>query len=69
MKNRKYVGVFINSFLDRLEGIEHDLSYLESCIPERKERILTAKESLQRVKDNIKLIDNHDRSILQEQGL
>ena len=29
MANQKYFNIFVLSFLDRIEGIEHDLSYLK----------------------------------------
>ena len=32
MANGKYLNIFVLSFLDRLESIEHDLSYLKSNV-------------------------------------
>ena len=54
MANGKYLNIFVLSFLDRLESIEHDLSYLKSNVndPSRLEEV---EKQLSLLKDKIKL--------------
>lgn len=62
MANSKYLNIFVLSFLDRLESIEHDLSYLKSNVnsPSRLEEV---EKQLSLLKDKIKSIQN-DKNIL-----
>ena len=62
MANAKYLNIFVLSFLDRLESIEHDLSYLKSNVnnPSRLEEV---EKQLFLLKDKIKQIQN-DKNIL-----
>lgn len=62
MANNKYLNIFVLSFLDRLESIEHDLSYLKSNAndPSRLEGV---ERQLSLLKDKIKQIQN-DKNIL-----
>lgn len=55
MANGKYLNIFVLSFLDRLESIEHDLSYLKSNVndPSRLEEV---EKQLSLLKDKIKQI-------------
>lgn len=49
MANGKYLNIFVLSFLDRLESIEHDLSYLKSNVnnPSRLEEVEKATFSFE----------------------
>lgn len=49
MANGKYLNIFVLSFLDRLESIEHDLSYLKSNVnnPSRLEEVEKAAFSFE----------------------
>lgn len=62
MSNGKYLNIFVLSFLDRLESIEHDLSYLKSNVndPLRLEEV---EKQLSLLKDKIKQIQN-DKNLL-----
>lgn len=62
MASNKYLSIFVLSFLDRLESIEHDLSYLKSNVnnPSRLEEL---EKQLFLLKDKIKQIQN-DKNIL-----
>lgn len=62
MANGKYLNIFVLSFSDRLESIEHDLSYLKSNVndPSRLEEV---EKQLSLLKDKIKQIQN-DKNIL-----
>lgn len=62
MTNGKYLNIFVLSFLDRLESIEYDLSYLKSNVndPSRLEEV---KKQLSLLKDKIKQIQN-DKNLL-----
>lgn len=53
MANQKYFNIFVLSFLDRIEGIEHDLSYLKRNTS-NKSGIESVEESLRILKDKIK---------------
>lgn len=62
MANDKYLNIFVLSFLDRLESIECDLSYLKSNVndPSRLEEV---EKQLSLLKDKIKQIQN-DKNLL-----
>ncbi len=62
MANNKYLNIFVLSFLDRLESIEHDLPYLKNNVnnPSRLEEV---EKQLSLLKDKIKQIQN-DKNIL-----
>lgn len=62
MTNGKYLNIFVLSFLDRLESIEHDLSYLKNSVndPSRLEEV---EKQLSLLKDKIKSIQD-DKNIL-----
>lgn len=62
MTNGKYLNIFVLSFLDRLESIEYDLSYLKNNVndPSRLEEV---EKQLSLLKDKIKSIQN-DKNIL-----
>lgn len=62
MTNGKYLNIFVLSFLDRLESIEQDLSYLKSNVndPSRLEEV---EKQLSLLKDKIKQIQN-DKNLL-----
>lgn len=62
MVNGKYLNIFVLSFLDRLESIEYDLSYLKSNVndPSRLEEV---EKQLSLLKDKIKQIQN-DKNLL-----
>lgn len=64
MANQKYFNIFILSFLDRIEGIEHDLSYLKRNTS-NKSGIESVEESLRILKDKIKDLQ-HDNNFLRE---
>lgn len=62
MTNGKCLNIFVLSFLDRLESIEYDLSYLKSNVndPSRLEEV---EKQLSLLKDKIKQIQN-DKNLL-----
>jgi hypothetical protein len=62
MANQKYFNIFVLSFLDRIEGIEHDLSYLKKNTS-NKSGIESVEESLRILKDKIKNLQ-HDKNFL-----
>lgn len=62
MANQKYFNIFVLSFLDRIEGIEHDLSYLKKNTS-NKSGIESVEESLRILKDKIKDLQ-HDKNFL-----
>ena len=62
MANQKYFNIFVLSFLDRIEGIEHDLSYLKRNTS-NKSGIESVEESLRILKDKIKNLQ-HDKNFL-----
>ena len=64
MANQKYFNIFVLSFLDRIEGIEHDLSYLQRNTS-NKSGIESVEESLRILKDKIKDLQ-HDNNFLRE---
>lgn len=64
MTNQKYFNIFVLSFLDRIEGIEHDLSYLKRNTS-NKSGIESVEESLRILKDKIKDLQ-HDNNFLRE---
>lgn len=64
MANQKYFNIFVLSFLDRIEGIEHDLSYLKRNTS-NKSGIESVEESLRILKDKIKDLQ-HDKNFLRE---
>ena len=64
MANQKYFNIFVLSFLDRIEGIEHDLSYLKRNTS-NKSGIESVEESLRILKDKIKNLQ-HDNNFLRE---
>lgn len=64
MANQKYFNIFVLSFLDRIEGIEHDLSYLKRNTS-NKSGIESVEESLRILKDKIKDLQ-HDNNFLRE---
>ena len=64
MANQKYFNIFVLSFLDRIEGIEHDLSYLKKNTS-NKSGIESVEESLRILKDKIKNLQ-HDNNFLRE---
>lgn len=67
MANQKYFNIFVLSFLDRIEGIEHDLSYLKRNTS-NKSGIESVEESLRILKDKIKDLQ-HDNNFLREREL
>ncbi len=67
MTNQKYFNIFVLSFLDRIEGIEHDLSYLKKNTS-NKSGIESVEESLRILKDKIKDLQ-HDKNFLREREL
>lgn len=67
MANQKYFNIFALSFLDRIEGIEHDLSYLKRNTS-NKSGIESVEESLRILKDKIKDLQ-HDKNFLREREL
>jgi hypothetical protein len=67
MANQKYFNIFVLSFLDRIEGIEHDLSYLKRNTS-NKSGIESVEESLRILKDKIKDLQ-HDKNFLREREL
>lgn len=67
MANQKYFNIFVLSFLDRIEGIEHDLSYLKKNTS-NKSGIESVEESLRILKDKIKDLQ-HDNNFLREREL
>lgn len=67
MANQKYFNIFVLSFLDRIEGIEHDLSYLKRNTS-NKSGIESVEESLRILKDKIKNLQ-HDKNFLREREL
>ena len=64
MANQKYFNIFVLSFLDRIEGIEHDLSYLKKNTS-NKSGIESVEEALHILKDKIKPLQ-HDNNFLRE---
>ena len=58
MANQKYFNIFVLSFLDRIEGIEHDLSYLKKSA-EDINSIESVEEALHILKDKIKQLGNY----------
>lgn len=64
MVNQKYFNIFVLSFLDRIEGIEYDLSYLKRNTS-NKSGIESVEESLRILKDKIKDLQ-HDNNFLRE---
>ena len=64
MANQKYFNIFAFSFLDRIEGIEHDLSYFKRNTS-NKSGIESVEESLRILKDKIKQLQ-HDNNFLRE---
>lgn len=67
MANQKYFNIFVLSFLDRIEGIELDLSYLKKNTS-NKSGIESVEESLRILKDKIKDLQ-HDKNFLREREL
>ena len=67
MTNQKYFNIFELSFLDRIEGIEYDLSYLKRNTS-NKSGIESVEESLRILKDKIKDLQ-HDKNFLREREL
>lgn len=67
MANQKYFNIFVLSFLDRIEGIEYDLSYLKRNTS-NKSGIESVEESLRILKDKIKDLQ-HDKNFLREREL
>ena len=67
MANQKYFNIFVLSFLDRIEGIEHDLSYLKRNTS-NKSGIESVEESLRILKDKIKDLQ-YDKNFLREREL
>lgn len=67
MANQKYFNIFALSFLDRIEGIEYDLSYLKRNTS-NKSGIESVEESLRILKDKIKDLQ-HDKNFLREREL
>lgn len=67
MANQKYFNIFVLSFLDRIEGIEHDLSYLKRNANDKSE-IESVEESLRILKDKIKNLQ-YDKNFLRERDL
>lgn len=64
MANQKYFNIFVLSFLDRIEEIEHDLSYLKKSVKDM-DSIESVKEALHILKDKIKQLQ-HDNNFLRE---
>lgn len=58
MANQKYFNIFVLSFLDRIEGIEHDLSYLKKNAKDIN-NIESVEEALHILKDKIKQLGNY----------
>lgn len=67
MANQKYFNIFVLSFLDRIEGIEHDLSYLKKSAKDM-DSIESVEEALHILKDKIKQLQ-HDNNFLRERQL
>lgn len=67
MANQKYFNIFVLSFLDRIEGIEHDLSYLKKSAKDINS-IESVEEALHILKDKIKQLQ-HDNNFLREREL
>lgn len=65
MANQKYFNIFVLSFLGRIEGIEHDLSYLKKSAKDINS-IESVEEALHILKDKIKQLQ-HDNNFLREQ--
>lgn len=64
MANQKYFNIFVLSFLDSIEGIEHDLSYLKKSAKDINS-IESVEEALHILKDKIKQLQ-HDNNFLRE---
>lgn len=64
MANQKYFNIFVLSFLDRIEGIEHDLSYLKKSAKDM-DSIESVEEALHILKDKIQQLQ-HDNNFLRE---
>lgn len=64
MANQKYFNIFVLSFLDRIEGIEHDLSYLKKSVKDM-DSIESVEKALHILKDKIKQL-RHDNNFLRE---
>lgn len=64
MANQKYFNIFVISFLDRIEGIEYDLSYLKKSVKDM-DSIESVEEALHILKDKIKQLQ-HDNNFLRE---
>lgn len=64
MANQKYFNIFVLSFLDRIEGIEHDLNYLKKSAKDIN-GIEPVEEALHILKDKIKQLQ-HDNNFLRE---
>lgn len=64
MANQKYFNIFVLSFLDRIEGIEHDLSYLKKSVKDM-DSIESVEKALHILKDKIKQLQ-HDNNFLRE---
>ena len=64
MANQKYFNIFVLSFLDRIEGIEHDLSYLKKSAKDINS-IESVEEALHILKDKIKQLQ-YDNNFLRE---
>lgn len=64
MANQKYFNIFVLSFLDRIEVIEHDLSYLKKSVKDM-DSIESVEEALHILKDKIKQLQ-HDNNFLRE---
>ena len=61
---RSILTFFVLSFLDRIEGIEHDLSYLKKSAKDINS-IESVEEALHILKDKIKQLQ-HDNNFLRE---
>ena len=64
MANQKYFNIFVLSFLDRIEGIEQDLSYLKKSVKDM-DSIESVEKALHILKDKIKQLQ-HDNNFLRE---
>lgn len=64
MANQKYFNIFVLSFLDRIEGIEHDLNYLKKSVKDM-DSIESVEKALHILKDKIKQLQ-HDNNFLRE---
>lgn len=64
MANQKYFNIFVLSFLDRIEGIEHDLSYLKKSVKDM-DSFESVEKALHILKDKIKQL-RHDNNFLRE---